>query len=121
MMQYHFSLILATKSLLEPIAGPLTVGVLAGLVIFALRRRVRWNRALCNALTKPIVIYRQLTPRMPIRNFHPNHLDYTITPSDPRFYTLPWEHKDALYVYRIRQLEAKCRRLEAKLNAAGIK
>ncbi|ALJ01671.1 hypothetical protein DC20_21690 (plasmid) [Rufibacter tibetensis] len=48
-------------------------------------------------------------------------IDYSITPADPRFQTLPWEYKEALYVNRINQLTKKCRKLQEQLNAARIK
>jgi hypothetical protein len=110
--------VLGTAHFLEPIAGPLTLIVMVALVIFAVSRRLKYRRRLINAITRPTIIYRQEPTASP---YIPSKIDYSITPADPRFYTLPWEYKEALYVNRINQLSSKCREMQKKLKAAGIK
>jgi hypothetical protein len=103
------------KEALEPFAGPLTVIVLISLVVFAIRRRIRFNRNLYNALTRPTIIYQQIPPPAPA--VPPE--DYTsLTKED--FYNLPWEVREAMYKNRIRQLNDTIQRLRARLKEAEL-
>ena len=104
------------REALEPIAGPLTVIVIISLIVFVIRRRMRFNRDLYNALTRPTtIIYQQVAPPAPA--VPPE--DYsTLTKED--FYNLPWEVRETMYKNRIRQLNETIKRLRARLEEAEL-
>jgi hypothetical protein len=109
---FHYLL----RDALEPIAGPLTLFVIIGLIVFAIRRRIRYNRMLYNAINRPTtIIYQQLpTPEVPV----PPE-DYTsLTKED--FYNLPWEVRETMYKNRIRQLNDTIQGLKTRLKDAGL-
>jgi hypothetical protein len=108
---FHYLL----RDALEPIAGPLTVIVIVSLIVFAIRRRIRFNRNLYNALTRPTIIYQQIAP--PAATAPPE--DYsTLTKED--FYNLPSEVREAMYKKRIHQLNDTIQRLKARLKEAEL-
>jgi hypothetical protein len=109
------------KELLEPFISLLAPFIVIGLLIWVFRRLFLKARN----FHKPIIIHHHpnSAPASTIQSeVQPvKEVDYTITPADPRFKNLPWEHKEALYINRIRQLKAKCQVLQERLDAAGIK
>jgi hypothetical protein len=109
------------KELLEPFINLLAPFIVIGLLIWVFRRLFLKT----SNFHKPIIIHHHPAPApaqtVPTEVQPAGEVDYTITPADPRFKHLPWEHKEALYINRIRQLKAKCQALQERLDAAGIK
>ena len=60
-MQLQQSPSLMFREAAEPFAGPLVVLVIIALIVFAIRKRWRFNRNSYHALTRPTVIYQQFT------------------------------------------------------------
>jgi hypothetical protein len=108
---FHYLL----RDALEPFAGPLMTFLIIGLIVFAIRRRIRYNRMLYNALNRPTVIYQQLAPPevpLPTEDFS--------TLTNEKFYSLPWEVREEMYKKRIFQLKDTNQRLRARLKEAGL-
>lgn len=115
LLQLQQSPSLLFRDAIEPIAGTLAVLVIIALIVFAIRRRRRFNSNLYNALTRPTVIYQQVFP--PVATAPPE--DYsTLTKED--FYNLPWEVRETMYKSRILQLNETIQRLKARLKEEGL-
>ncbi|MFB9865662.1 hypothetical protein [Rufibacter immobilis] len=110
------------KGFLEPIISSSTFWIIFLLiVIWILVKLVKTDKR--GKIIPGVLVY-DTTTNTPLESVPSKPLfkiDYSITPADPRFYTLPWEYKEALYVNRINQLSSKCREMQKKLKAAGIK
>ncbi|WP_181307958.1 transmembrane domain-containing protein [Rufibacter sp. XAAS-G3-1] len=103
------------RDFLEPIAGPLTIIVVVGAVVYSFMRRRSYNRKLYNAITRPTVIYQQVAtpaPAVPV--------DGSPALSTEEFCRLPWEEREALYRNRIIELRDTNRRLRARMKEAGL-
>ncbi|KAA5539655.1 hypothetical protein [Adhaeribacter rhizoryzae] len=109
------------KELLEPFINLLAPFLIIGLLIWGFRRLF----LKASNFRKPIIIHHHPNPAsastVPSEVQPLGEVDYSITPADPRFKNLPWEHKEALYINRIRQLKAKCQALQERLDAAAMK
>jgi len=110
--------VLEYRNFMQPIAGPLTVIVVFGLIIYAFIRRRNFNRRLYNAITRPTIIYQQGPAPPPAPASNPLTEFSVIT--NEEFTKLSWEQKEELYRNRIIQLRDTNRKLRAILKEAGL-